>query len=271
MMTPIRKVALIFIAALFCCAVHAEVIKVEGQGVWIRLNGKTVSVGEQLDVIDASGRKDAVIKITKVYSSSAYAEIESGQAQVGMKVARHASATVMIDGDSKVISSNNSFDLRLNPIGVIGGNVSANFDFKISKHLTLGPQGLYLHVKIPQSGFFNSDYDITAFGYGLRANWFFKGAFKDGFYLGPSLEYLTVNLKTSDAFGAATGTASGLMASCLIGYGWFWDGFNIMLAGGYGTVLGASGITIKDSVGNQEIISENLSGFTYELSFGWAF
>lgn len=259
MIRPIRNVTLVFIAMVFSFAANAEIIKVEGHRVLIRLNGKTVSAGEELDVVDANGRKKGIVKVTTFNEKNASAEIESGVVNVGMRVAK------------RTIASPYNYDFRVNPVGLISGAIDANVDFKITEDWTVGPQGIYLHLNLSPSETFNSNYDITAYGFGARANWFYNGAFKDGFYFGPSLEYLTVDLKTSDAFGPASGTASGLMASGLIGYGWFWDGFNIMLGGGYEAVLGASGITIKDSAGNQQTITANLSGLTYELSIGWAF
>ena len=266
-MGSVRNLASALIAAFFCFAANAEIVKVEGNRIELRLNGKTVSIGEQLDVVDTGGDKQGIIRVTSFNATSAYAEIESGFAQVGMRVARRIGATVK----REFRNTNKYYNFRVNPIGLVAGGIDANFDFRITENMTLGPQGIYLHATLSPSGIFNSDYDITAYGFGARANWFFNGVFKDGFYFGPSVEYLTVTLKTTDVFGAATGTASGVMASGLIGYGWFWENFNIMLGGGYASVFGTSGITIKDSVGNQETITANLSGLTYELSAGWAF
>jgi hypothetical protein len=258
-MSSIRNAALILIALLFCSSLEAEILKVKGNQVMIRLDGKKVSVGEQLDVIDATGTKKGVVEIITYDDTKAYARIESGTVSVGMKLAR------------RIASTTDRFDFRVNPIGLIGGSIDANLDFRISQDWTVGVQGIYLHVKLDPSSIFTSDYNITAYGFGTRANYFFNGAFKDGWYFGPSLEYLSVGIKTGDAAGPASGTASGLMASALVGYGWFWDGFNLMLGGGYAAVLGTSSITIKDSVGNEETITANLSGLTYELSIGWTF
>lgn len=266
MVRPIGNVALIFIALLFSQVANAEIIKVKGDRVLIRLEGNKVSVGERLDAVDSSGRKNGVVEVTSFDDTKAVAKIESGFADVGMKVARRRTVTV-----ENLEGPNDNCDFRVNPIGLIGGSVDANFDFKIARDWTVGPQGIYLHAQLSPTGIFNSNYDVTAFGFGVRANWFTNGAFKDGFYFGPSLEYLSVSVKTADALGPATGTASGFMASALIGYGWFWNGFNTMLGVGYGSVLGPSSITIKDQAGNGETISANLSGLTYELSVGWAF
>jgi len=266
-MKLIRIVALVFVTGLFCLTADAlEIIKVKGNRVLIRLDGKTVSVGEQLDVIDASGRKKGIVRITSFNETKALAKIENGPANVGMKVTKRTG--VIVDNE---IVSNNNYDIRLNPIGIFFSAIDVNLDFKISQDWTVGVQGEYLHAQLAESGIYTSPYNISAYGYGVRANWFEKGVFNDGWYLGPSLQYLSVSVKTTDAFGNVAGSASGTMASCLVGYGWFWNNLNIMLGAGYGTVLGASSITIKDAVGNQETITANLSGITLEFSMGWAF
>lgn len=235
-----------------------EVIKIKGDRALIQLDGEKVSVGERLDVLNMSGEKIGVVRVTSLNETKALTKVESGRPSVGLKAAKR-------------ITTLKSFDFRVNPLIVLGA-VNGNLDVRLNENLTVGLQGAYLQAKLNSTGIFNSDLNITAYGIGARANWFFSGAFQDGFYLGPSLEYLSVSIKTSTAAGPASGTASGQLASCLIGYGWFWPGgLNIMLGGGYAGVLGASGITIKDSVGNQQTITANLSGLTYELSLGYAF
>jgi hypothetical protein len=268
MIKLLRNLTFIFITVLFCSAARAEIIKVEGSQVLIRLHGKSVSVGEQLDVIDAEGRHQGTIKVTRLNGTSASAELESGVATVGMRVAKRGKTIRQGSRDS---TSPNIFDFRVNPVGLISGGVDVNLDFRVAPDWTVGIQGLYLRLNLNPTGIFTSDYDISAYGFGARANWFSNGTFTDGFYFGPSFEYLSLTLKTADASGSAIGKASGLMASCLIGYGWFWKGFNIMLGGGYETIFGASGITIQDAAGNKQTITANLSGLTYELSMGWVF
>ncbi len=259
---------LIFVAVLFCFSAGAEIIKVNGHRVLIRLNGKSVLMGEELDVVDADGRKRGIVKVTTFNETGAFAEIESGVAMVGMRVARRAKTT---EKSSYHPSGSNTFDFRINPVGIVAGGIDANLDVRIAEDWTVGVQGIYLHLNLSPSGIYTSDYNMTAYGFGVRANWFSNGALNDGFYFGPSLEYLNLSLKTTDASGSASGIASGLMASGLIGYGWFWQHFNILLGGGYGAVLGASGITIQDAAGSKQTITANLSGLTYELSIGWAF
>jgi hypothetical protein len=270
-MRLVRNLAISFVAMLFCYAVDGmEILKVKEGRVLIRLDGRTVSVGEQLDVLEA-GKKNGVVRVTSFNDTKALAKIETGLPNAGMQVAKRT-VTVAVPAKNSAQSKRDfNYDFRVNPVGLISGGIDANLDFKLTENLTVGPQGIYLHAQLSPSGIYTSNYDITAYGFGARANWFFDGAFKDGWYFGPSFEYLKVTLKTTDAVGPATGSASGMLASGIIGYGWFWDNFNLMLGGGYASVLGASSITIKDSAGNQTVITANLSGLTYELSIGWAF
>jgi hypothetical protein len=114
---------------------------------------------------------------------------------------------------------------------------------------------------------------VTAYALGARANWMSNGAFEDGFYIGPSLNYINVKVSNTDSLGTVSGSVSGLEAQVLFGYGWFWTNFNILLGGGVSTLLGASKVTVTDESGNQTQVGDlsHLTGLALEFSLGWAF
>ena len=119
---------------------------------------------------------------------------------------------------------------------------------------------------------FTSNYDISAYAFGARANWFKNGNYSDGLYVGPSLRYVNAQLSTTDVLGTTTGSASAIFVGCLVGYGWFWNSFNMMLGGGFTQGLGDTKITITDSSGNKTDVSTAASGgLALEYTLGWTF
>jgi hypothetical protein len=100
-----------------------------------------------------------------------------------------------------------------------------------------------------------------------------NGAFEDGFYIGPSLNYINVRVTNSDEYGNVSGSVSALEAECLFGYGWFWSNFNIMLGGGLSTILGSPSVTVTDETGAKTEVGNlsHLTGLAIEFSLGWAF
>src|SRR4051812_13712918 len=112
-------------------------------------------------------------------------------------------------------NSTNSMNFRFSPLGLLIGAINISMDFPIDPNWTVGPTLSYWHFKLSSDAGFKSDYDITAFGGGARANWFKNGNFTDGLYVGPSVQYTNVKLTTTDAGGDVSGTASGLFAGCL--------------------------------------------------------
>src|ERR1700733_10458738 len=133
-------VALIFAMCFFCFAADAlEIIKIKGNRFLIRLDGQTVSVGEQLDVLDSRGNKRGVVEITKFNETKAIAKVKSGTVNVGMKLTRRTGMVVNDSASSRgsEIGSTSNYDLRVNPIGLVLGALDLNFDFKITDDWTI--------------------------------------------------------------------------------------------------------------------------------------
>lgn len=172
---------------------------------------------------------------------------------------------------SAFAKSDDQYDFRFNPLGILVGAIEADFNIAVDSNWTLGPQLGLLHHKYPSSGSYTTPYDTKAFAAGIRANYFRNGNFTDGLYVGPSLKWAGVKIETNDNNGPVTGSAALTIASCVVGYGWFWDSFNIMLGGGLQLGVGASHVEITNSSGQKDWIPHHVSSLTGEFSLGWTF
>lgn len=162
-------------------------------------------------------------------------------------------------------------NFRFNPLGLVIGAIGVNFDIAVTDDWTVGPEGLYWHLKFDNNSSFN-DFEISAFSVGARANWFKNGVFTDGLYVGPSVKYFSIKATSTDAttYLDREGTASALAAVCLVGYGWFWDSFNMMLGGGLSLPLGNNKVEVTDAAGVKREESVG-GGFAAEFTLGWTF
>lgn len=169
-------------------------------------------------------------------------------------------------------ASSNTMNLRFSPLGLVVGAIGIQLDFKIHSEWTLGPALSYWHVKLDSDpALFTSQYDVTASTFGARANWFKNGVYTDGLYVGPALEYASVKVKTNDSISTVSATGTALMLSGLVGYGWFWESFNMMLGGGLGVALGGADVEVTDSSGSKTKVKSPASGLALEYSLGWTF
>ncbi|MBX3020048.1 MAG: DUF3575 domain-containing protein [Bdellovibrionales bacterium] len=168
--------------------------------------------------------------------------------------------------------SASQFNFRFNPIGLIAGSIGVALDVTVAPEWTIGPDLTYWNIKWGSEGLGSYEYSIKAMGIGARANWFKNGVFTDGLYIGPSLNYADVEVSIKDSLGTSTGKASGLFLGCLVGYGWFWDSFNMMLGGGLTAGLGGTDIKVRDSNnGSEETVRNRVAGLSAEFSLGWTF
>lgn len=170
-------------------------------------------------------------------------------------------------------SDSAEYNFRFSPIGLIVGSINIGLDIVVAPDWTVGPAVQYWRYKISSDDtIFSSDYEITAYSFGGRANWFKNGNFTDGLYVGPSLSYASVKLTTKDSLGdTVTGSASVMLASCLVGYGWYWDSFNMMLGGGAALGLGDTKVKVETSSGSTTEVSSSIAGVALEYSLGWTF
>lgn len=177
---------------------------------------------------------------------------------------------LLLCSSSAFAASGDTMNFRFSPIGLLVGQVAVDLDYKVADNWTVGPEVAYMHSSVSETDALTSNIDITGYGAGARANWFKNGTYTDGLYVGPSLTYVSVKATASDAFGNISGSASAVVLSALVGYGWFWDSFNMMLGGGAAVPLGNNQVTVTDSNGNQ-IKSNVSSSLALEYSLGWTF
>jgi hypothetical protein len=130
-----------------------------------------------------------------------------------------------------------------------------------------------MHWNLRSSGSFTGDYDIKAFAIGGRANWYANGVYTDGLYVSPQFAFSNAKVSATDSLGnSAEGEASSLIVSGLVGYGWFWDSFNIHLGGGLALPVGTSKVKVKNSDGTEESVDFSRTGrLALEFNLGWTF
>ncbi len=159
-------------------------------------------------------------------------------------------------------------NFRFSPIGLLVGAVNVNLDISMGKSWTLGPQLSYWGFSANTTvGTTTSSTSVSSYGLGLRGNWHANGNFNDGLYFGPSVSYSSAKASAS----GSSGNYNGRIASALVGYGWFWNSFNILLGGVLNIPLGGSKITLTDNAGSTSEVSVQASSLALEFSLGWTF
>jgi len=169
-------------------------------------------------------------------------------------------------------SNDDLYNFRFSPIGLIVGSVDANLDIKIDPNWTIGPQLGFWHHRFGSDYGFTSDFTVDAFEVGARANWFLNGAYVNSFFIGPALNYAHVKVTTTDSnHTPVSASISTVVASCLFGYAWFWDSFNIMLGGGGQFGLGKNAVELTNADGSKTSTNTRVAGLSAEFSLGWTF
>jgi hypothetical protein len=174
---------------------------------------------------------------------------------------------------SSAAQSSDFMDLRLYPLTVFLGGLSADLDFRLNDQWTLGPSLGYWRFNLDQTSGFTSSFTATVLRAGVRANWFKNGTFTSGLYLGPSIDYTMVKVSTSDASGTITATGNTLAVTGLVGYGWFWNSFNMMLGAGAALALGPTKIDVSNTNGSSSnsVSTQSGAGLALEYTIGWTF
>lgn len=159
-------------------------------------------------------------------------------------------------------------NVRTGPIQLLTQTWNVELDFPISSAWTLGPTLQFVDAE-------KDGYEVEAFGAGVRGNYYFNGSvFTQGWYFGPSLSYVKVEVVDKDSLvGDLKGSASGVGFIAMFGYQWMWESFNINLGLGPGYVS-ISEVELEDDSGTvEEDYDDNYSGATLALEFtlGWKF
>lgn len=168
--------------------------------------------------------------------------------------------------------SPHTYDFRLDTLMFLRGGVGLLLDVKVDDRWTVGPMFGFARYKLGADSGFTQDYEVSLGFGGGRANWFHRGVFNTGFYVGPSLQFLDLKLLTRDSLGNAVNAhATGFLGSVVGGYGWFWRNFNLMLGGGFVAALGPITVDIESSAGKTTSVTLAKPGLALEASVGWTF
>ncbi len=158
-------------------------------------------------------------------------------------------------------------NLRVGVIESLAGVVDVTFDFKFGNAWTFGPNLGYANKEI-------DTYDVKYISPGLRANYYFNGkALTQGWYLGPSVNYIDVEVSSEDDVnGELTGSATGYYSTLILGYQWMWKSFNINLGVGP-TFYAVDKVKVEneDSTYDEEFSGFSGTSATFEFTFGWKF
>jgi len=158
------------------------------------------------------------------------------------------------------------YDFTFRPISLLVGVASADILVRTSETWAIGPT-------LGSGSFSVGSWSFRVIDVGGVGVWAPHGIFRDGLYLSPRIEYIAVTGGYTDSvFGNGNASVSLVGVKGLIGYGWFWDSFNIQLGGGLATTLGATTFNLTTNTGNQQTTTyPNATSVLIDFSLGWLF
>ena len=158
-------------------------------------------------------------------------------------------------------------EININPLGLIIGSINGNALFTLSEDKTIkaGPSFGYLGLDL-------GDIKLSATTIGLRVE---KSTatqgYDDGAFFAANAGLTNLTVEETDSYSGSncTATASGLTATGLVGYGWYFDnGFSSRVAGGY--TIGNLDVEAQcDS--EAETAAESYGGLALEWTLGFRF
>ncbi len=171
---------------------------------------------------------------------------------------------------SAISGTGSKYNFRFSPIGLVVGLAGVTLDVAVCSDWTVGPELSYAKFKVNASGTNQTSFDVSLASAGVRANWFKNGVYTDGLYVGPFVRYAKTSIDASGST-TVTGEVAGVAVGSLVGYGWFWNSFNMMLGGGAAVASGSSNMVVTESNGNRTEIPNRGVGLAGEFSLGWTF
>lgn len=170
------------------------------------------------------------------------------------------------------LNSSSRYNIRFEPLRLVVSNFSINvLDIKVSSNWTVGPELGYLKYSVSSAGNSSSKIYVDTSFIGVRTNWFKNGVYTDGLYVAPFARFAKTDI-TAPSGSAIVGKASSSVLGCFIGYGWFWNSFNMML--GISPVIGSnwSPVVVTDQTGfNTNHLSDRFADASGEYTLGWTF
>lgn len=172
--------------------------------------------------------------------------------------------------ESPLVSKTSKYNFRFLPLGLVVGLASVSLDVAVNPDWTVGPELSYAKFKVDASGTNGASFDVNLASGGIRANWFKHGVYTDGLYVGPFVRYAKTAINSTGTT-TVTGETAGVAIGSLIGYGWFWDSFNMMLGAGAAVATGESNMVVTETNGKRTEIPNRGAGPAGEFSLGWTF
>lgn len=170
-----------------------------------------------------------------------------------------AAPTLQSEADTEVPSR--SVNVRVNPLGLLIGAISADVDIKAGQKLTIGPTLSYMSASFLTT-------KLSGFGVGVRANYYLSGdAMSDSWIIGPSagLAIFSVNA------GGESASSTGIYVGAIVGRQWvFSNGLNINV--GLGMNWYSQGASVKTAGGfEMEVPFFHGIAPAGEITLGYAF
>jgi hypothetical protein len=164
------------------------------------------------------------------------------------------------------VTSQAEIMLRTSPILLVAGGTNAEIDFKVSENLSVGVGGLSWSAEL-------LDVEFTVTEAHARFDYWFSGAFKQGWYANAGYSTMSMDLKTKDIFGTEfEGEVSGSGVILGMGYHWQWESFHMELGYQLANYSFDSKLELEASDGSteEESIPSGTSG-GLEFNLGWVF
>jgi hypothetical protein len=161
--------------------------------------------------------------------------------------------------------ANQNWNVRIAPVSFLVGMVNAEVGYAVGSNFSLAAGVMSWNAEI-------LDYTVKAGEVHGRFDYWFSGAFKQGWYLSGVLSRFNIELTKTESnvdYKAAT-SYSGYKV--LAGYRWHWTNFNLELGGGIVSYGADSKLTLEASNGDElEEDMPSIQGSTIEFNLGWSF
>lgn len=163
-------------------------------------------------------------------------------------------------------ASDKNWNVRVDPLTLLVGGTNVELDYAIADKISIGGGLVSWNVDL-------LDVEISMQEYHVRGDYWFNGAFQQGWYVSGVYSTISMELATIDSLNTryeADVSASGF--KLLGGYHWQWDSFNLELGFGYVSYSFDDKLTLEAADGSTlEEDLPNVTGTGLEFNMGWAF